>query len=352
MCRRPSVAGRPSGTSIIPTNLSARMGARNRAAGQTRGLRGIAMRAHASGGARAADAQATDRPSRVRKAGLTRPGTESAATVPRVREKSRLEAALGTHRPVPRMRETKQRSRGVRGAWRARPPPACVRQRASGPAPAGPSHAGPSPRMRETKACTDAFVSHRARPDETIAYVHAIVSPEEYRMKTREKPGETIACMDAVISLERDLGETIACMHAFVSPRDADETKVCVHAIVSVGSGLSETKASVHAIVSPPSWPPLPPPPRPPQPHRRRGRYIAVAAATAAATAPPPPRGPGAAGQTCGLRGVSPRMRGRTGPRGRILTRHTRKRTSTAQGTPCRSFHHSSARGSWTRANA
>ena len=235
------------------------------------------------------------------------------------------------------MRETKQRSRGVRGTWRARPPPACVRQRASGPAPAGPSHAGPSPRMRETKACTDAFVSHRARPDETIAYVHAIVSPEEYRMKTREKPGETIACMHAIISLERDLGETIACMDAFVSPRDADETKVCVHAIVSVGSGLSETKASVHAFVSPPSWPPL----------HRRNRIAA-----AAATAPPPPRGPGAAGQTCGLRGVSPRMQGRTGPRGRILARHTRKRTSTAQGTPCRSFHHSSARGSWTRANA
>lgn len=282
MCRHPSVAGRPSGASIIPANPSARTGARNRAARQTHGHRGIVMRAHASGG------------------------------------------------PGPRT---------------------------PGPRPA--SHA------RETKVCMDAFVSHRARPDETIACVHAIVSPEEYRMKPREKLSETITCMDAIISLKRGLGETIASMHAFVSPRDADETKVCVHAIVSVGSGLSETKASVHAFVSPP-------PRRQDRRRNRRGhcnrrrgrRRIASAAATAPPphrrcrrrrrhiAAPPPPRGPGAAGQTCGLRGVSPRMRGRTGPRGRILARHTRKRTSTAQGTPCRSFHHSSARGSWTRANA
>ena len=189
MCRHPSVAGRPSGASIIPANPSARTGARNRAAGQTRGHRGIVMRAHTSGG------------------------------------------------PGPRT---------------PRPRPA--------------SHA------RETKVCMDAFVSHRARPDETIACVHAIVSPEEHRMKTQEKPGETIACMDAIISLERDLGETIASMHAFVSPRDADETKVCVHAIVSVGSGLSETKASVHAFVSPP-------------PRRQDRRHIA---ATAVATAAAP----------------------------------------------------------------
>lgn len=95
----------------------------------------------------------------------------------------------------------------------------------------------------ETNTSMDAMISFGITPSETLASMHANVSPGLFHRKR----SETMASMDAMISLRTAPSETKACMHTFVSlrshphSRPQDEASVFMDAPDKYGLGAQRS---------------------------------------------------------------------------------------------------------------